>query len=347
MERPNYIDYAKSICIFLVIVGHYTYYLGIDFKPSPVWYLMHSITLFHMPFFFLISGFLYKQQSFKESIGKSWVQLMRPYFLMSAICLLIMEVKNCFSGDFSEKDIVLNIVGIASAGDFLGIRSEYSAPLWFLWALALIKMWGSAKSCGKLMGGGILLLVSMLGLAVFYMGNRLPFRIDSASVGFLFFMLGYKLKTVIKQLFKDKYTTVFTMAISLIVLIGSAYLNLDYNQRQCLSINACTFGNYPILFFASGISGTLFVLSLCKLIESTKLKPILYISNGTIIILGFHKIIYLLIFKGWIQSPTVFGALSVALCILLICYFLIIVFSKYAPILLGNRKINNNVRTNK
>lgn len=347
MERPNYIDYAKSISIFLVILGHYTYYLGIEFKPSPVWNLMHSITLFHIPCFFLISGFLYKQQSFKESIVKSWVQLMRPYILMSAVCLLIMEVKNYFNGDFSFMNIVANIVGIASAGDFFGFKNEYSSPLWFLWALVLIKMWASAKSSGKIMGGGILLLVSLLGLAALYIGNRLPFRIDSASVGFLFFILGYKYKTVIKQLLKDKYTTVFTMAISLIVLIGSAYLNLDYNQRQCLSINACSFGNYPILFLASGISGTLFVLSLCKLIESAKLKPILYISNGTIIILGFQKMIYLLIFDGWIQSSTVSSAISVALCILLICYFLIIVISKYAPILLGNRKINNNVRTNK
>ncbi len=56
-QRPNHIDYAKVFMIYLVVLGHYTYAIGLDFKPQPVWNLMKIITLFHMPFFFVVSGF--------------------------------------------------------------------------------------------------------------------------------------------------------------------------------------------------------------------------------------------------------------------------------------------------
>ena len=339
MERPNYIDYAKAFCIFLVVLGHYTYYLEIDFKPSPVWYLMHTITLFHIPCFFIISGLLHKQQCFKDTIAKVWVQLIRPYFLMSAICLLIMGSLGWISGDISVKDVVVNVIGIASAGDFLGFQSEYSSPLWFLWALALIKICASTSKYSKVGG----LIFTLLGIIVLYRGNFLPFRIDSASVGFLFFMLGYKLKSMIKYLFNNNYVAIVTMMISLLLLVLSASVNLDYTQRQCLSINACYFGGYPVLFLLSGISGTLLVLAISKLIEFIKLKLILLISNGTIIILGFQKIIYLSLFKGWMHSATIEAALLVALCNLFLCCMIIVIASKKAPILLGNRKIIKNV----
>ena len=66
------------------------------------------------------------------------------------------------------------------------------------------------------------------------------------------------------------------MMISLLLLVLSASVNLDYTQRQCLSINACYFGGYPVLFLLSGVSGTLLVLAISKLIEFIKLKMICY-----------------------------------------------------------------------
>lgn len=68
--RPNFIDYAKVIMIYMVVLGHYTYRMEIPFTQSPIWALMHSITLFHMPFFFIVSGIFYKTSDTKNIVRK-------------------------------------------------------------------------------------------------------------------------------------------------------------------------------------------------------------------------------------------------------------------------------------
>ena len=49
-KRIFWIDWAKAIGISLVVWGHF----------SPI--ARHEIFLFHMPFFFMISGLLYRQK---------------------------------------------------------------------------------------------------------------------------------------------------------------------------------------------------------------------------------------------------------------------------------------------
>jgi fucose 4-O-acetylase-like acetyltransferase len=65
--RPNSIDYAKSFGIYLVILGHYAWAMHIPFHYCSAWSLASIITLFHMPFFFMVSGMLYKETDFKTT----------------------------------------------------------------------------------------------------------------------------------------------------------------------------------------------------------------------------------------------------------------------------------------
>lgn len=55
MQRLISFDIAKSICIILVVIGHYIP----DY--SPLWYIcIHDIIYtFHMPLFMFASGFIY------------------------------------------------------------------------------------------------------------------------------------------------------------------------------------------------------------------------------------------------------------------------------------------------
>ena len=57
-ERLDHIDWAKTICIFFMVVGHYT--------ENKI--ILSYIYSFHMPAFFIISGFLYKPHSWKQTI---------------------------------------------------------------------------------------------------------------------------------------------------------------------------------------------------------------------------------------------------------------------------------------
>lgn len=60
-ERIHWIDWSKCILIYLVVVAHYG-------QISP--FVDNLICAFHMPAFFMISGYLHKQTPVKQSVIK-------------------------------------------------------------------------------------------------------------------------------------------------------------------------------------------------------------------------------------------------------------------------------------
>ena len=86
--RPNYLDLAKVIGIYSVLVGHFVYFYDIPFVAnSPLWSTAHFVTLYHMPLFFIISGMLhnYKSPNIKNYLIKLCKTLLVPYLLLSLL----------------------------------------------------------------------------------------------------------------------------------------------------------------------------------------------------------------------------------------------------------------------
>ena len=80
-ERKAYIDILKGILIILVVVGHAV-------KGDTA--VHQFIYWFHMPAFFMVSGYLYKERPFdKEWMLKMMRAYVLPYF---AFCLAIFAV---------------------------------------------------------------------------------------------------------------------------------------------------------------------------------------------------------------------------------------------------------------
>jgi acyltransferase len=72
-NRINWIDWSKSICIFLVVLGH------THLKESQS-YIIQYIYTFHMPLFFMLSGLLCKKYFFyRRLIKKDFIYLIIPY----------------------------------------------------------------------------------------------------------------------------------------------------------------------------------------------------------------------------------------------------------------------------
>lgn len=338
-SRPNYIDYAKVFAIFCVVLGHYTYVLDFSYEPSPIWSVMHIITLFHMPFFFIVSGLLYKKIDIMGVISKGWIQLLKPYLIMSVIVSVIMIMLETIMDGVSIKYIVSVAIGIFSANDFPFGLANWSSALWFCYSLFLIKLLYTYLS-GLRWGGQFIILTCLIGVIMMFLGNKLPMRLDSSLVGFAFFTIGVKCSKLlikIKDLSMSKRLLILLLA--LIILFTSAYFNLNLHQRQGLSINAMYFGPYPVLFLVSGVSGTIVMLLLSTFLSSFKNNIILTLSNGTIVILGFHWTIYKLGFGWWLTSHNVFTAICVVIINMIVCYSLILLFNRYCPAILGNRKL--------
>lgn len=173
-----------------------------------------------------------------------------------------------------------------------------------------------------------------------YLGNKLPFRIDSSWVGFIFFSIGYYGKNIFRQFQSlSRWQLYSLMIISLFALVILSHLLLDFNQGQNLSINAVSIGKQPILFLLSGVVGTIFIFSLSQLLDKLYCKAIQVISSGTIIILGFHHVVFML-FKHIVTTFNPIFAIAFSFCVFSFCALLIPVVDRHFPALLGNRKIS-------
>jgi fucose 4-O-acetylase-like acetyltransferase len=351
-DRPNFLDYSKAIGIYIVVFGHYTWYLNIPFSNSVLWNNTYNVTLFHMPLFFIISGILHKEMdSIQRSLKKNMKTLLMPYLLINLICLFVIILKNCFSIGFDIDLVKLSVKyfwGIVTAGDLYRYSGKIPAgPLWFVYSLFCIKtvfdiITFFVKKCKW--GGGKCLIISVFIFAIWviaYNGNIFPFRIDSSFIGFFFFLFGFLFRShILQMLYSNHYRLLMTFAISCLITYFCGCMNIDYDsQSKHLSINICQFGQFPIVFFIGAISGTISIFSLSRIIDKYKFKMINNISNGTIIILGFHQLIFSSL-QGRIVSDNFFTALLVSLIIVLFCYWLILFASRYCPILLGGRRLS-------
>lgn len=111
--RFGYIDAIKGVCMLLVLVDHAGFYL-----PPMLDYI-------EVPSFFLISGFLYKDNSFKNILRNKTLRLIIPYFLFSLLYAVpyVLEMRYSDCNIFNLRTLVWF---------FLSPANE---PLWFLKAL--------------------------------------------------------------------------------------------------------------------------------------------------------------------------------------------------------------------
>ena len=141
-ERPNYIDLAKVIGMFCVVLGHFVYYFHIDFVPnSDMTKVSHFVTLFHMPFFFVVSGLVssFRIENRKSFIYKQFKVLLLPYFLWGVILGLSYAMLE-FVKIQNPMIFIRFFIALFSGSDFPGCALGWAGQLWFVYALFFIKL---------------------------------------------------------------------------------------------------------------------------------------------------------------------------------------------------------------
>lgn len=129
-NRIEYMDIANGIGIILVIIGH---------MPIKNEYCRDFIYSFHMPLFFLISGYFFKHTDNKKCLRKIFKSLIIPYVITCILIILYKIFRLVLQSNFSEIPNAFKIWGLASLygsgdGEHFGIISI--GAIWFLLALA-------------------------------------------------------------------------------------------------------------------------------------------------------------------------------------------------------------------
>ncbi len=328
-DRIVWVDYAKFLAIALVVLGH---------LPLTDDNLVRFIFSFHVPAFFMISGFLFKYDSaikWKDFLAKNILQLLYPLLVYMVIGLLFGSLINYIFYHQSFSDIGNAFLQRLQGRDF--------GPCWFLLVLFYMRL-ASFLFRGTLIR---MWIASML-LVVFYCICLvdIPWYISQFVIAYPFFVAG----TALKQI-KDKISFCTAGMIFAITLGLEIYL-LCNNFIPYLNLYNMVLGNTPpMLYYLLSFVGSFMLLSFCMLICRKRSAFVELVSNGTLVILGLHMPLVLII-KGlykklfMINTPppymdTLSGIVSVCLIVLILHYpikYILASNMKYVRLLGGKFK---------
>ena len=187
-QRIFWVDWAKSICMFLVVLGH------CHIRESEQ-FVTQYIYSFHILLFFFLSGLLCKRHLNKESVVKDIRFLILPYFTYG----LFLIAFNMLCSQMFDAEIIWHKIKALSIGLDAGI-----GPIWFLLALFICKQLFMIISLVKKYNMYLYYLIVFLSLfPIFFISSfhiNLPFFSDSALCGLPFFIIGNESKSLMRDL---------------------------------------------------------------------------------------------------------------------------------------------------
>lgn len=321
-QRINWIDRSKVFAIYLVVLGHLVQRTGIEL------YIFYFIYLFHMPFFFFISGYLFKvrEESFKQFFINSFKSLVVPYLLLNFIGNIFLIPTWILSKQWPIEQVIYFFTA-DGRGDI--------GPTWFLICLFWVRLLAYFIIQVKSIVYRIILVLACA-LIAYILPYFLSWRLDVALMAIPFFIVGFMLKKRIN------FSLLQSCILFLLFFIITSVSTLFMGE---VSLYARFFGNIPLLYYPCAFSGIITLISFSSMLGHYSFKLVETLSRGTIVIMAFHGLIFLYvpaIFRHLFSLDFVFSTLGgkflLAGLSLLLLYFPIIGFQNYFPIVIGNRK---------
>lgn len=282
--RNETIDIAKAVGIILMVVGH---------TRCPD-YLRQLIYLFHMPLFFLFSGYFFNQKYLdnkKMFIKRKLKTLYLPYVKWSLLFLLIynfcFEI-NIYSEKVSYFGIVFHPYSIQDyfrhALSILFSMTEHAPLLGGFWFLHSI-LWGNiiflfSLRCIK--GRKLMALLFIMTCLFLHFKIIIPIiEITSLDVlAALFIAIGFYLK--------ENQGNLIIPLIPQHLLLLAYFLPVSFQSVSAKKL---------IFFIFSGVVGTIVIVKLAFLIQKyailNKIMP--YIGQNTLTILALHILCFRLV----------------------------------------------------
>ncbi len=178
-KKPNFLNLAKGLAVFLMLWGHCIQYCipnNMDFFENAGFKIIYS---FHMPFFMIISGYLFyfsfQKRELKQLLAYK-TQGMLHAILGGTIFIYI------------TYDYILKLRTGSFFAIFNGNVLNSIDSLWFLWSVfsASLAVGFIFKKFNRLWLQCILLLLGMLFVMLFPCGQQNVFMYPYYVIGFLF-----------------------------------------------------------------------------------------------------------------------------------------------------------------
>ena len=321
MERKYWIDWAKVFGIYLVVLGH-----SLD-GSMLLWKWIYS---FHMPFFFMISGYLDKAPN-TDIVGyikKTSKRLLIPYLLFGTISIFA----NTQMTD--THNVITDGIKL-----LVGRPSYFASSLWFVFSLFEVKILSatvnvlSAKKIWLKYAFYIFLLCFLVIVILMHIEGENPYWTFTFLVAIPFFDAGRLLRKNENKLFKT--TNKVTKTIIVITALLLPFLSIAINGNG--DMHDPSFGDSVVLYYLLSISASSAILFFFKSFVNISSKVIVTLSDGTILILALHMLVIQPL-NGY-ELPIY---LRIILCLAVVAafYYPIVFCQKYCPILIGKKRSN-------
>lgn len=315
-ERIHWIDWSKVILIYLVVLAHYGELPG---------FIDNFICAFHMPAFFIISGYLHKPLPILISIKKNSKRLLIPAFLFSVLCWLFYVCLMLYKHEPYTYD---NYISKYLLGMIFYDRPNVTPPcgvIWFIQVLFLSKLLLDILVRYRIKIILLFCVICVVSTWILYNlgidNKRSLFIIQRTCVSFPFVALGYILKE------KNLMKRLVNIKCLLWILLPLYVLGVIYNGR--VGIATWRFGYDVLLFYIIAFVGCCSFFLFMNKIKYDGGNAIITVSNGTLVILCLHRL--MLIFVYHLHLGPYVGSFI----ILAICFPLILIFNKYLPVFVG------------
>ena len=336
MNKIKELDTAKGLLIFLVVVGH----AGIEDTRIIYW--------FHMPIFFMISGFLMNQKKIDSSestvyiLGKL-IKLLVPYLsflVLLAVLSLLFNLGgiNILSWQFVLKAIIGGKLLFGQFGVFWFITCLMAT----IFLYAIIEKFVSSRFLKVF----LVLVAFLVGHVEYYFLKSginivVPGNFDTALVTLCYLYTGVWFRSLMMKkssnFFKvNSYRPLFVICISVVTLI----ISFPYLVENSLDLKYQKYAN-PLATLLIPLSFAVLIFLLCNLLVKFRLSALFTeLGKQSLIIMYLHLLFKVTLVKFNLYNPYLFIVIGTILP-LFISYLL--QMNKYtSSIFLGNINFTNH-----
>ena len=344
--RIEWIDYAKAIGIFCIVLGH-------TMKGSLIWQFVFT---FQVPLFFFLAGVTFNSKlDYKAFLLKKTKTILIPYWTVMAISIIVFYFMGSFAAERLGEEIEsFSWIKYLCGSLYGNSKSGYmraNLPLWFLPCVCVVEnlLYGINKLMYKIVVKywiklSSLMLVSLSISFVNYYFTRiegLPFAMETAVSVLPYAILGYGFKKFNIPRFSKMKIAIYPTVLMMICLVMGCFINTATDCRSDI------YGNLFIYVIAA-VCGIFGICLLCRNIPSNRYLS--YIGQNTMIVLLLHK--FPVLFFQVLFKPTVnlvsrnqpIACIIVALLSMLMCLIAGEVLDRVCPWIVGKNRFKKEIK---
>lgn len=317
-KEYTWINLGRLLGIFSVILGH------LWLNNSKVTIYIYS---FHMPFFFFLSGFVFKKRKIKDVIIKGFHKLIIPYLLIFPITYVwwlfttFPSHPELYENTVMDKFVKPLLGFFIANGRDTSISIMPNKPLWFLPSLFFTRIIFSFFISQKNILH-FLFVFFILGCTYFINKTSffIPFGITPVFPMYLFFLLGYLSRDIYKYITSFNKYLLFLVGILISVIF---FFICQLNGR--VDVASLYLGKIYLFYINSflEIIGLMFILISLECFEK-KVVMFRILYSNTLLIMAFQGIfisivnrVYHYIFRFDYNQLTLFQGILVSITVLL------------------------------